>query len=143
MVRVNLINPKSLADQHLVAEYDEILMLLGYVRRYPEVKPGEIPKTFTLGKGHIKFFKDKILYLKKRHECLKDEMRKRGFVPEKTINTNEFSKALVNDWVPNKQDKEIIKARIIEKLRKKPAYYRYYGEYVGEKILVDLIKKSD
>ena len=38
MVRINLVEPKKLADQHLIAEYDEILMLLGYVRRYPEVK---------------------------------------------------------------------------------------------------------
>jgi hypothetical protein len=34
MVRVNLISPSKLADQHLIAEYDEILMLLGYVHRF-------------------------------------------------------------------------------------------------------------
>ena len=73
MVRVNLIHPKSLADQHLIAEYDEILMLLGYVRRYP--KKENIPEKYTLGKGHIKFFKDKLLYLKKRHELIKEEMK--------------------------------------------------------------------
>ena len=36
MVRVNIINPNKLADQHLIAEYNEILMLLGYVRKYPK-----------------------------------------------------------------------------------------------------------
>ena len=74
MVRVNLIPPRKLADQHLIAEYNEILMLLGYVRKYPMTE--EIPKNYCLGKGHIKFFKNKLLYLKKRHENLKNEMKK-------------------------------------------------------------------
>ena len=58
MVRINLINPRYLADQHLIAEYDEILMLLGYVKRYPKID--DIPTNYCLGKGHIRFFKDKI-----------------------------------------------------------------------------------
>jgi len=32
MVRVNLVNPKQLADQQLVAEHNEILMLVGYLK---------------------------------------------------------------------------------------------------------------
>ena len=77
MVRVNLISPKLLSDQHLIAEYNEILMLLGYVRKYPKLVG--IPKDYCLGKGHILFFKDKLGYLKERHELLKKEMRIRGF----------------------------------------------------------------
>jgi len=29
MVRINLINPEKLSDQHLAAEYLEIMMLIG------------------------------------------------------------------------------------------------------------------
>ena len=143
MVRINLINPKFLSDQHLIAEYDEILMLLGYVKRFPIIKKGEIPKNYCLGKGHIRFFKNKLLYLQKRHELIKKEMRKRGFKTEITINLKGFDKILINDFSPSKKDKEIIKKRIIEKLNKKPDYYRYYRKYVGLDKLVNLIKKSD
>jgi deoxyribonuclease (pyrimidine dimer) len=143
MVRVNLLEPRSLSDQHLIAEYDEILMLLGYVKKYPMIKPGDIPERYTLGKGHIKFFKDKLLYLKHRHELLKKEMRRRGFRPEKTINTDEFPKSLVNNWSPTDADKRIIRARIIEKLRKKPDYYRYFGEYKNGDFFSRLIEKSN
>jgi len=84
MVRINLINPKKLADQHLIAEYDEILMLLGYVKKYPRL--GKIPGKYSLGKGHILFFKNKLKYLKKRHELIKLEMKKRGLMQRKPSN---------------------------------------------------------
>lgn len=141
MVRVNLINPKYLADQHLIAEYDEILMLLGYVRRYPLVDD-TIPKGYVLGKGHIKFFKNKLSYLKKRHEAVKAEMTKRRFKTNKTLNLEGFDKKLLNDWKPKKDDLKLIKTRLIEKINLKPEYYRYYGEYKPKKFFVELIRKA-
>jgi deoxyribonuclease (pyrimidine dimer) len=138
MVRINLINPKKLADQHLIAEYNEILMLLGYVRKYPLEK--DIPKEYCLGKGHIKFFKDKLLYLKKRHEILKKEMKKRGFIPTKTINPSEFSRSLRNDWDPSSKDFVIIKKRLREKICLKPDYYRYKRKKRSKKFFLDLLK---
>ncbi len=140
MVRVNLINPNHLADQHLVAEYLEIMMLLGYVKNYPEVK--DIPEKYTLGKGHIKFFKNKLNYLKNRHEELKKEMKKRGFATNKSINLKIFKKELLNDWSPSKEDVHIIKERIKWKIEKKPNYYRYYGKKQDHKFLIDLINKA-
>ncbi len=83
MVRINLINPRYLSDQHLIAEYDEILMLLGYVKKYSILKLEEIPKKYCFGEGHIKFFKNKLLYLKRRHELIKKEMQNRGFKTNK------------------------------------------------------------
>lgn len=126
MVRVNLINPKKLSDQHLIAEYNEILMLVSYIQKHPSKE--NIPKNYTLGKGHMLFFKDKVRYLKQRHENLKKEMRARGFKTAKTILLGKFKKNLVNDWKPQRKDKEIIKTRILEKLMLKPQYYRYYGK---------------
>jgi len=138
MVRINLINPKKLADQHLIAEYNEILMLLGYVRKYPVVK--DIPKEYCLGPGHIKFFKNKLLYLKKRHEILKKEMKKRNFVPTKNIDLSEFKKNLRNDWKPSSKDFVIIKERICGKIKLKPNYYRYYGKKKSKKFFFDLLR---
>lgn len=125
MVRINLINPGKLADQHLIAEYNEILMLFGYVKKYP--KNEGIPEEFTLGKGHIKFFKNKLIYLKSRHERIKNEMRKRGFKTNKKIDLSSFSQTLINDWKPNKRDFSIIKSRLANKIMNKEDYYRYYG----------------
>ncbi len=142
MVRINLIHPEYLADQHLVAEYDEILMLLGYVKRYPEIKK-PLPVEYTLGKGHILFFKDKLLYLKKRHELLKKEMRKRGFATNIVIDLTKFNKKLINDWKADKKAFSIIKDRLIYKLNLKKDYYRYYGEKKRQEFFIKLIEKSN
>ncbi|MGV8161779.1 MAG: pyrimidine dimer DNA glycosylase/endonuclease V [Candidatus Nanoarchaeia archaeon] len=143
VVRVNIIDPSALADQHLIAEYDEILMLLGYIKRYPEIKDGEIPRKYLLGTGHIRFFKDKVLYLKKRHELLKKEMKRRGFATNITINLEEFKAEHKQDWTPDEEDKKIIKERIIAKLNKKPEYYKYEGKNKSLKFFVDKIIKTE
>ena len=46
MVRINLVDPKKLSDQHLIAEYDEILMLTAYIKKYPKIE--DIPKKYLL-----------------------------------------------------------------------------------------------
>lgn len=140
MVRINLINPKQLSDQHLIAEYDEILMLLGYVRRYPAEK--DIPDSYTLGKGHMKFFKNKLIYLKKRHELIKKEMQKRNFKTNMMINLDEFSGNLKKDWQPKEKDFIIIKKRISEKIKLKPEYYRYYGEKKDLNFFLNLLNQN-
>jgi len=140
MVRINLINPKYLADQHLIAEYAEILIVLEYYKKYPDID--DIPKDFCLGTGHQKFFKNKILYLKKRHEKLKQEMKKRNFYPKKTINLKNYKKSLINDWRPSEKDFKIIRKRLIYKLKLKSRFYRYYGEHKSKKFFIDLIKRS-
>jgi deoxyribonuclease (pyrimidine dimer) len=127
MVRINLISPQCLTDQHLMAEFNEILMLCGYVKKHPELN--NIPEKFTLGKGHIKFFKNKLLYLKYRHKFLKQELLKRGYNVTKDIDINIYDNNLKNNYSPSIEDKNIIKNRIIEKLNLKPYYYTYYGKH--------------
>ena len=139
MVRVNLLDPRRLADQHLIAEYDEILMLLGYVKRYPRVT--SMPAEYTLGKGHMIFFKDKLAYLKKRHESIKKEMKRRGFTARKTINLAEFPAGLRGDWKPCERDKKIIRARLVWKIKKKPKFYRYCGEKKTQSFLIGLLNR--
>ncbi len=142
MVRINIINPKYLTDQHLIAEYDEMLMLLGYVKRYLKIKDGSIPERYTLGKGHMLFFKDKLRYIQKRHELIKEEMRRRGFKPSKRIILKEYPRTLHNDWKPLKDDYKIIIERIISKINKKPDYYRYYGKYRDKDFLIGLLQRN-
>jgi len=140
MVRVNLINPKFLADQHLVAEYAEILILAAYARAYPDLVG--IPANYCLGTGHQKFFKNKLKYLKKRHESLKKEMKARGFHPKRTLSLRGFGKNHLNDWKAQKKDFLVIEKRLIERIKLKPEFYRYYGEYKGEKFLIKLVKNG-
>lgn len=140
MVRVNLINPGNLADQHLIAEYSEILMLVAYAKKYPST--GNIPKNYSLGKGHIKFFKNKLAYLKDRHELLKKEMAKRGFKPKRTVSLKGFNRKLINSWKPDYKDKKIIKKRLMQKIGLKPKFYRYCGKKMPKNFFIGLIKKA-
>jgi deoxyribonuclease (pyrimidine dimer) len=138
MVRINIVNPRKLADQHLIAEYNEILMLFGYVKKHP--KKYEITHDYCLGKGHIRFFKDKLLYLKKRHELIKKEMQRRGFQKNKTINLKDFPKELQKGWKPQPKNFRLIKKRLREKIRLKPDYYRYERKKRSKKFFLDKLK---
>jgi len=140
MVRINLINPHYLTDQHLIAEYDEILMLFGHVRKYPLLK--NMPQTYVLGVGHITFFKNKLLYLQKRHELIKVEMRKRGFRASKKISLAQFERVLCNNWEPSAKDISVIKRRLKQRIMLKPTFYRYYHEHKSLSFLIGLIKKA-
>ena len=137
MVRVNLIEPSRLSDQHLIAEYDEILMLVAYIRSKPSID--NLPQNYCLGKGHMRFFKDKVSYLKERHELLKKEMANRGFKTEKTIDLDSFDSLNKGSWQPGGDDFKIIKARIKEKLALKPTYYRYYSKYESTDFFFNLL----
>ena len=125
MVRVNLVPPRELMDQHLVAEYVEIMMLVGHTKKYPSLDG--IPETYRLGEGHIKFFKNKLGYLKKRHELISREMKRRGFRTDKKLDLKGFGKEYFVDWVPGEKDFKVIRARIKEKIQAKPEYWRYSG----------------
>ena len=140
MVRVNIINPRCLTDQHLVAEYLEILMLVSYVKKHPDT--GEIPKDYRLGKGHILFFKNKLLYLKKRHEQLKKEMKRRGFKTAKTLSLRGCKKSFMKGWRPKPKDKEIIKKRLIARIRQKPSFYKYCKQKKTKEFLVNLVRRG-
>ena len=60
MTRINLIEPSELTDQHLIAEYREIFMVGGSLKRTLVSKSGyqelKVPKSYTLNAGHVYFF---------------------------------------------------------------------------------------
>lgn len=116
MTRINVgIPPQSLTRQHLIAEHREI-------KRIPNaIKSGRFnlngqPTTFTLGKGHVKFFYTRLGYLLKRYRALYAECLARGY------NVTDYSGAwdgidsdYMGDYTPTERDIEIIKQRIKEK----------------------------
>lgn len=89
------------------------------------------------------FFKNKILYLKKRHERIIKEMKRRGFATHNRISLAGISKKLLRNWNPSRKDKEIIKKRLIQRIRLKPTFYYYYRKKRTEKFLVDMVKNAE
>ena len=63
MTRINLVEPSELTDQHLIAEYREIFMVGGSLKRTLVSKVGyredRVPKRYTLNTGHVYFFYNK------------------------------------------------------------------------------------
>jgi deoxyribonuclease (pyrimidine dimer) len=114
------INPAILTDQHLIAEYRELLIVPGQLNKYGFNKNMQIPEIFTLGTGHINFFKNKLTYLSKRWHFLYEEMNQRGFVTNlKFPDISNISEFFTNDYNPRFEDATIIKERISEKIHMK------------------------
>jgi len=87
MTRINVIPPEDLSSPHLVAEYRELPRT--FALAYQASLRGDLwspktPKDYTLGKGHVLFFYDKLLYLSKRHQLLVKEMLRRKYKPNFT-----------------------------------------------------------
>ena len=131
MTRINIISPDELTDQHLIAEYREITMVPGSLRRTLVSKSGyqekKVPKQYTLNTGHVYFFYNKGKYLYKRYQELITEMKRRGFNPDsnRLFPVNIFKdNNLYNDWMPSIEDYKIIRQRIAERISAKPDWYR-------------------
>ena len=142
MARVNSgIQPVFLSDQHLIAESVEITMIVGALKKDKWFIKGSVPDKFCLGKGHINFFKPKILYLKDRLTEVNLEMKNRGFKSSTFINLlevefpqgNIFGKAY---WEPSFQDTCLVRQRIIERLKSpmkaKEGFHKYYGKPIED-----------
>ncbi len=134
MARINSgINPKFLSDQHLIAESVEITMITGSLRKDGYVIKGLVPKEFTLGKGHINFFKPRIVYLWHRLNEVNREIKQRGFNSGTKIDLDEFHQILPSKpFTPNFKDTCLVRQRVIERLKfpmkAKEGFHRYYGK---------------
>jgi len=117
MTRINVvIPPAELTTRHLIAEHREIKRIPNCISR-GRYNLKNIPKEFTLGKGHVSFFYDKLEYLRKRYEDLYKECKSRNFNVSYYGNAwDNLPKELMNDYIPTKRDEEIIRQRIKEKL---------------------------
>ena len=132
MTRINIIPPSELADQHLVAEYREIFMVGSSLQR-SLVSPhwvktlNNLPITFTLNTGHVKFFYNKGLYLEKRYNSIINEMKYRAMKPdpERVWKREQWPDELYNDWTPRSNDLNIIRERLQERINQKPKWYRW------------------
>jgi len=118
MTRINIGVPvKELSKPHLIAEHRELKRIPNAIRT-GKAKVKNIPPTFRMGEGHVKFFYDKLGYLKNRYEQLYLECL------ERKINVTYFGNAwdgipqqLMNDYTPTENDIRIVRERIEERLK--------------------------
>ena len=117
MTRINVgIPPAELVNKHLLAEHREIKRIPNCVAK-GKYNMDRIPERFKLGKGHVKFFYNKLLYLKNRYIKLYVECVKRGFNVQYYIGAwNNIPKELMNDYKVKANDIRIIRERINHKL---------------------------
>jgi deoxyribonuclease (pyrimidine dimer) len=116
----------------LFAEYREIKRVANKVKQNKYSEKSKIPNEFTLNSGHELFFKDKILYLKKRSDELYKECLKRG------INAQDYSDCykdipieFYNDWAETTKARELLKERINLRLTESKQVHRYYNRVVS------------
>lgn len=117
MTRINVgIKPKELTDKHLLAEHREIKRIPNMVRTGRAVIK-DLPETFKLGKGHVKFFYNKLGYLLERYKKIYQECLDRDF------NVTDFSDAwsgvsdeLMGAYNPTERDRKLLQERIKSKL---------------------------
>jgi len=117
MTRINCgIPPAELIDKHLIAEHREIKRIPNCISKGRYSMNGQ-PDKFTLGTGHVKFFYDKLLYLRKRYEKIYNECKSRGFnVTYYGDAWEDIPEELMGDYEPNNEDRRIIRERIAERI---------------------------
>ena len=124
MTRINVINPTELTDKHLLAEYRELPRIFGAARKWYHDNGyalEQLPQQYVLGKGHMKFFYDKLLFCFNRHFALYAECKNRGFNvqfdPEDARNSFlDAPTILFNDYEPTPEAIRINRQRIAIRL---------------------------
>lgn len=130
MTRINLIPVSQLTDEHLLAEHRELKRIPSLIKKW-KVNFENIPPNFTLWTGHVKFFYNKLWFLKTRYIEIYNECLKRWFAVQNYIeNFSGIPKKLFWEFEPSEKDLEISQKRIQEKLDAKPGFYRYYGKKI-------------
>ena len=119
MTRINVgVDPSELNDKMLNAEHREIKRIPNCIRK-GRYSMTEQPDVFTLGKGHVKFFYDKLLYLRKRYQKIYAECIKRGFnMTDFSASFDDLPIELCNDYTERIEDRQLILDRIKIRLKK-------------------------
>lgn len=144
MTRINCdLEPSELTDQHLMAEYRELPMVFGSLKRSLKAQPlnsllKKIPKNYTLNTGHVTFFYNKLKFLELRYNRLRDELKKRNYNLDdnRNLDLDSFPRILYNDWSDSKRDREILFERLKIRIAEKPNWYRYYSKPIDDNFIM-------
>lgn len=122
MTRINLVPVEELCDQHLLAEHRELTRIPNAVAKGKYHLCGQ-PLDYKLGEGHVRFFFDKLSFLKKRYDLLHQECKQRGFNVQYIWPENlPDDISLWKDYEPTENALKINRTRIEERM---PAKARF------------------
>lgn len=150
MTRINSnIDPVDLIDQHLLAEYREIVRIPSAVKRMGiTIHNRTIPRKFTLGKGHVTFFYNKLAFLHHRFKLLKDELQRRQYATNITDevfltdnldfqilyqNMSDADKHLGNQLIIDRISEKLTTMKSVPKWNKKPINPETYIQNLRKK----------
>lgn len=151
MTRINSAIPvKNLTDEHLLAEHREIKRLpccLDNAIESGSIK--NIPEKFTLGKGHVLFFLDKMLFIHYRYLAIYHELLERGmkvcFYGYNWNSIHLMSQGGVdyyNNYTTTSEERDLLIERITERIMNSPKKcFHYYGKAISKEEAVKLLKK--
>lgn len=116
MTRINVgINPAELPTKLLLAEHREIKRIPNTIKSGKAIISG-IPDKFTLGPGHVKFFYNKLLFLKNRYMDIYSECIRRGCNVQSYAESFEnLPNVLLNNYSVTPLDRELLVERIESK----------------------------
>lgn len=121
MTRINSAIPvRCLTDEHLLAEHREIKRLPYCLNKWNRKR--RVPEKFTLGRGHVIFFFDKMKFIYESYLEVRDECIRRGFdVEDYSRNWSEFIiSEYWNDYEPGCEEKVLLTERITQKISESP-----------------------
>lgn len=146
MTRINsAIHVKCLTDEHLLAEHREIKRLPYCLRK--AIASGsidKIPVNFTLGKGHVLFFLDKMSFVLKRYSEIYSELIHRGFdVQDYSDNWKGIDSKYFNKHNCDSEEKKLLIDRISDRImNSKKKCWHYYGKTISKEDAVGLLKQK-
>lgn len=150
MTRINVIDVFDLTDQHVMAEYRELPMIIGSLKRTLNSKHGvkysRIPNQYTLNKGHVCFFYNKKQFLINRYQQLIDSLvdRKYQIKPnQRNVDWSVFDRVHCIQWTPTNDDKKLNFSRIKQRLLTKTQWYRYYSNSITNEFITNLTSKYE
>jgi deoxyribonuclease (pyrimidine dimer) len=130
MTRVNVVPVAELTDQHLMAEYREIVHVPANARRSNPLNYKSSTQ-YTLNKGHVLFFFNKKRFLLNRWDQLIAELRLRGYNIDpdgRTVHWAELDRWEQVDWEPDAQAMRTNRERLEERISAKREWYRFHGK---------------
>lgn len=148
MTRINsAINVRCLTDEHLLAEHREIKRLPFCM--HEAIRTGSIkliPKRFVLGKGHVTFFLDKMLFARRRYRDIYVECRLRHFWVDNYEENFVYGvpEEYQGSYTPTDEEKNLLILRIADRImNSSKKSWHYYGKAISKEAAVRLLMDDE
>lgn len=152
MTRINVgVPPKLLDDWRLIAEINEIPRVKEVYdyRLRNKINFSDIPKQFTLGKGHVLFFLNKGLFIYERYNSLVVELIRRDLIKKYNLTSDklkidprpllEFRYDDFKGYKYTQEDINKVITRIIDKIKSSDKFPYYNGVSISKIEAINLL----